>query len=746
MATTLQIKRGTGSAVPTGLEDGELAINLDNGKLYFGSGSTSINSFRFENLTAENYIVSSSVTNITTQELSGSTNFGNTSDDTHTFIGSITASGDISSSGTLTANSFIGNGLSIDGPSNSHIEVGEYNVGYDFAPSNTLFITGSGLIISGAMADANHHNMLKIGNVELIDLNTAFSPNEFLIHNVSSFKITSGSDGGDVANEINDIFVHNGYEFFLYKSGEATSAATIASVGTGALSTTTINDQNIVINAANGPSIRALNSTTSPYIAGFSGNPHSNPSSQVQSILASNFFPLVNGAVTASAVSSSGNIYAEDFWDNGVNIKDIYANQNVTGSYAITGSDVIFNHVTASGNISSSGEIEANTFKAGGNVDFNGDLDVDGTTNLDAVDIDGNVQLDGTFTVGVDDTGYDVTLFGATSGRKAVWDASQDHLKLYDNTRLLLGTGPAEVVGDTSLYHDGTDFTFINITGKLNIENSAGDTNIKNTGTNSSINLILDASSAGATVNDGTVLISGSAEPGIRLDIRGEITASGNISSSGEVKAASFRLSNGAFIVEAVNGNITTSNSLTAGNNSSADTHTITGKTTFSGNITASGDINAGGTVIANAFEGTTISANRRNFSMPSDTPGLHEGDAVYFGSTTSMTAGSIYHYKSDGTWELADADAVATSDGLLGVALGAASNTNGVLLRGIVSLGHDAGAIGDVLYVSTNPGSGSATAPSGTNDVVRIVGYKIFHATKRQIWFNPSSDFIIHA
>ena len=105
MASTIQIKRGTGSAVPTGLEDGELAINLDNGKLYFGSGSTSINSFRFENLTAENYIVSSSVTNITTQELSGSTNFGNTADDTHTFIGNITASGDISSSGNITVNS-----------------------------------------------------------------------------------------------------------------------------------------------------------------------------------------------------------------------------------------------------------------------------------------------------------------------------------------------------------------------------------------------------------------------------------------------------------------------------------------------------------------------------------------------------------------------------------------------------------------------------------------------------------------
>ena len=106
MATTIQIKRGTGSAVPTGLADGELAINLDNGKLYFGSGSTSINSFRFENITAENYIVSSSVTNITTQELSGSTLFGNSADDTHEFTGAITGSTDISSDCLFVGTSF----------------------------------------------------------------------------------------------------------------------------------------------------------------------------------------------------------------------------------------------------------------------------------------------------------------------------------------------------------------------------------------------------------------------------------------------------------------------------------------------------------------------------------------------------------------------------------------------------------------------------------------------------------------
>ena len=60
------------------------------------------------------------------------------------------------------------------------------------------------------------------------------------------------------------------------------------------------------------------------------------------------------------------------------------------------------------------------------NLSVTGDIDVDGTTNLDAVDIDGNVQADGTVTVGVDDTGYDVKLFGDTASRYWLWDTSAD--------------------------------------------------------------------------------------------------------------------------------------------------------------------------------------------------------------------------------------------------------------------------------------------------------------------------------
>jgi hypothetical protein len=66
----------------------------------------------------------------------------------------------------------------------------------------------------------------------------------------------------------------------------------------------------------------------------------------------------------------------------------------------------------------------------GASLDIEGNADINGTTNLDAVDIDGAVQLDGTLTVGVDDTGYDVKLFGATASSYLEWDESEDRLNL----------------------------------------------------------------------------------------------------------------------------------------------------------------------------------------------------------------------------------------------------------------------------------------------------------------------------
>ena len=141
------------------------------------------------------------------------------------------------------------------------------------------------------------------------------------------------------------------------------------------------------------------------------------------------------------------------------------------------------------------------------------------------------------------------------------------------------------------------------------------------------------------------------------------------------------------------------------------------------------------------------IACTTRTLAVTSSTDGDANGDVVYFGGTTSMTVGKIYHYKSDGTWEIANADAVSTADGLLAVALGAASDTNGMLLRGLVTLDHDPGAIGDVLYVQSDnagtPGNATATAPSASGDCVRIIGYQVSHASNGNIWFNPDNTFV---
>ena len=72
----------------------------------------------------------------------------------------------------------------------------------------------------------------------------------------------------------------------------------------------------------------------------------------------------------------------------------------------------------------------------GENLTLFGAVDAVGTTNLDAVDIDGAVQIDGAVTVGVDGTGYDVKLFGATSGQYLLWDESADDLILSSDTFL----------------------------------------------------------------------------------------------------------------------------------------------------------------------------------------------------------------------------------------------------------------------------------------------------------------------
>ena len=73
-------------------------------------------------------------------------------------------------------------------------------------------------------------------------------------------------------------------------------------------------------------------------------------------------------------------------------------------------------------------------------VTVTGGVNVTGELEADSLDIDGVAQIDGNITVGVDDTGYDVKFFGATSGSYMLWDESFDDLYLVGDARMGIGT------------------------------------------------------------------------------------------------------------------------------------------------------------------------------------------------------------------------------------------------------------------------------------------------------------------
>ena len=76
------------------------------------------------------------------------------------------------------------------------------------------------------------------------------------------------------------------------------------------------------------------------------------------------------------------------------------------------------------------------------------------------------LTVSGAAVFGEDDTGVDVTMYGATSGRYLLWDESEDALQLNDNTELKIGSLAA---GDMILYHDGSNSYITNATGALKL-------------------------------------------------------------------------------------------------------------------------------------------------------------------------------------------------------------------------------------------------------------------------------------
>src|SRR5690606_19492985 len=93
--------------------------------------------------------------------------------------------------------------------------------------------------------------------------------------------------------------------------------------------------------------------------------------------------------------------------------------------------------------------------------------------------------------------------------------------------------------------------------------------------------------------------------------------------------------------------------------------------------------------------------------------------------------------------WNLTDADAAATAGGVM-IGLAMEGQTSGnpidVLLWGFARNDAWTWTPNSPIYLSTTPGALTQTAPSATDDVVRIVAYAV---TADVIYWNPSNDWV---
>ena len=161
---------------------------------------------------------------------------------------------------------------------------------------------------------------------------------------------------------------------------------------------------------------------------------------------------------------------------------------------------------------------------------------------------------------------------------------------------------------------------------------------------------------------------------------------------------------------------------------------------------------------------GSSISKINTTFDFHANTfetiysSGHYSGKVIRYSPAGDLTAtaGAVYYLRTTGAWNLADADSASTSAVLLGVGLSGSIQTFGLLLSGFIRVPYTeilnvpgSGAVdGAPVYLGTEAGHFDFTAPSGSGDIVRILGYAIDDYddsgnTDVLIYFDPDKTWI---
>ena len=690
MASTIKLKNSaTAGNTPSSLETGEVAINVTDGNLFYGSASAVLQNFVINelevkgNLTAQQYTISSSVTNVTFQQQSGSTIFGDTLDDTHLFTGSINVTGSVVSNGvTLTG----------DQDLSSLATIAQLN-----ASSSTLQTN----------IDAK---------ASLAQLNASSSA---LQTNIDTKVDTSGTPADNQIAIFTDADTIEG-------TSELTYDGTTLNID-GQVDIDEARSSGAVVDITN--SYSGLMSADHFALRVVGGQANSTPGSQVKAY-GGHFTAGNTNAQNPDSIAlfaqghedGAPNSYAAIFSGSAGGIVGINT-MEPTVELDVVGDIKVSNNITASGDISSSGTITGNSIV--------GTLATAAQTNITSVGTLGSLTLGG-------DINTDGNNINMNAGE--ITDAAAIRSLQFGST----------TDADLTITSDG------NITFKLDDDNDE-------TGQSFSFK------------NDNTEIANLDESGNLQLD--GNITASGNISSSGDIFCNNITIAEDITSVGddiILKDNLLISSSAgainfrgTAGGSNESITYLDSGGTgrfamLFPGsdvvaitNRASNGTVQiransstagSGGEVTVATFEDDLIKLDvpqRRLVEVSTTTDGNGNGDFIKLGST-STTAGKIYYYNSSGNWVETDADAASSSTGLIAVAMSNNSN-KGMMLKGMVTLDHDPGTVGDVLYLSTTAGEATSTAPSATGDVVRVIGYCL-DSTNGQIYFDPSKDHIVHA